>query len=122
MGWRPSPILLGRVNTADYSNSTWNKELVYLLVPLKSSCRLQDRHAKYGLHSDERVVFRRNMQEFGISVSIVEPGFFKTNVTRLDLIEADLRRLWSRLPQGVRDSYGAAYFDDCECESRLLDY
>lgn len=56
------------------------------------------------------------MQEFGISVSIVEPGFFKTNVTRLDLIEADLRRLWSRLPQGVRDSYGPAYFDDCECE------
>lgn len=122
MGWRPSPTLLGSVNTADDSYSTWNKELVYPLVPLKSSCRLQDRHAKYGLRSDERVVFRRNMQAFGISVSIVEPGFFKTNVTRLDLIEADLRRLWSCLPQGVRDSYGPAYFDDCECESRLLDY
>lgn len=62
------------------------------------------------------------MQGFGINVSIVEPGFFKTNVTRLDLIEADLRRLWNRLPQSVRDSYGSAYFDDCECESRLLDY
>lgn len=64
-------------------------------------------------------VFRRNMQPFGVGVSIIEPGFFKTNVTRLDVIEADLRRLWSRLPQGVRDSYGPAYFDDCECESRL---
>lgn len=62
------------------------------------------------------------MQGFGIKVSIVEPGFFKTNVTRLDLIEADLRRLWDRLPRSVRDSYGPAYFDDCECESRLLDY
>lgn len=66
-------------------------------------------------------VFRRNMQPFGMRVSIIEPGFFKTNVTRLDLIEADLGRLWNRLPQGVRDSYGPAYFDDCECEGRLLD-
>lgn len=59
------------------------------------------------------------MQPFGLKVSIIEPGFFKTNVTRLDLIEADLRRLWSRLPEGVRHSYGPAYFDDCE--SRLFD-
>lgn len=54
------------------------------------------------------------MKPFGISVSIIEPGFFKTNVTRLDLIEADLRRLWSRLPQPVKDSYGPTYFDECE--------
>ncbi|XP_029692262.1 retinol dehydrogenase 1 [Takifugu rubripes] len=67
--------------------------------------------SKYGVEAFSDSL-RRNMQEFGVSVSIVEPGFFKTNVTRLDLIEADLRRLWSRLPQGVRDSYGPAYFDD----------
>ncbi|TNN03045.1 hypothetical protein fugu_000074 [Takifugu bimaculatus] len=67
--------------------------------------------SKYGVEAFSDSL-RRNMREFGVSVSIVEPGFFKTNVTRLDLIEADLRRLWSRLPQGVRDSYGPAYFDD----------
>ncbi|XP_067459619.1 retinol dehydrogenase 1 [Thunnus thynnus] len=55
---------------------------------------------------------RRDMQHFGIKVSIIEPGFFKTAVTRLDLIEADLRRLWARVPQDVKDSYGATYFDD----------
>ncbi|XP_035762515.1 retinol dehydrogenase 1 [Neolamprologus brichardi] len=55
---------------------------------------------------------RRDMQPFGINVSIIEPGFFKTNVTRIDLIDADLRRLWSRLPQDVKDSYGATYFDE----------
>ncbi|XP_063352869.1 retinol dehydrogenase 1 [Pelmatolapia mariae] len=55
---------------------------------------------------------RRDMQHFGINVSIIEPGFFKTNVTRIDLIDADLRRLWSRLPQDVKDSYGATYFDE----------
>uniref|UniRef100_A0A8C3AWJ7 Retinol dehydrogenase 1 n=1 Tax=Cyclopterus lumpus TaxID=8103 RepID=A0A8C3AWJ7_CYCLU len=55
---------------------------------------------------------RRDMHPFGIKVSIIEPGFFKTAVTRLDLIEADLRRLWTRLPQDVKDSYGETYFDD----------
>uniref|UniRef100_A0A3Q3KXQ3 Retinol dehydrogenase 1 n=1 Tax=Mastacembelus armatus TaxID=205130 RepID=A0A3Q3KXQ3_9TELE len=44
---------------------------------------------------------RRDMQHFGIKVSIIEPGFFKTGVTQLDLIEADLRRLWTRLPQDM---------------------
>ncbi|XP_039674602.1 retinol dehydrogenase 1 isoform X1 [Perca fluviatilis] len=55
---------------------------------------------------------RRDMQHFGIKVSIIEPGFFKTGVTSLDLIEADQRRLWSCLPQDVKDSYGDTYLDD----------
>ncbi|KAM4608979.1 retinol dehydrogenase 1 isoform 2-T2 [Polymixia lowei] len=55
---------------------------------------------------------RRDMQHFGVKVSIIEPGFFKTAVTRLDLIEADLKRLWNRLPQDIKDSYGATYFDE----------
>ncbi|CAG5865571.1 unnamed protein product [Menidia menidia] len=55
---------------------------------------------------------RRDMQHFGIKVSIVEPGFFKTAVTRVDLIDTDLKRLWTRLPQDVRSSYGTTYYDD----------
>ncbi|XP_054644434.1 retinol dehydrogenase 1 isoform X2 [Dunckerocampus dactyliophorus] len=55
---------------------------------------------------------RRDMQQFGVKVSIIEPGFFKTNLTQLDLIEADLRRLWTRLPQEVKSSYGVTYFAD----------
>lgn len=60
------------------------------------------------------------MQHFGIKVSIIEPGFFKTAVTRLDLIEADLRRLWTRIPQDVKDSYGVTYFDDCKWKCSKL--
>nr|XP_033472876.1 retinol dehydrogenase 7-like [Epinephelus lanceolatus] len=55
---------------------------------------------------------RRDMQPFGVKVSIIEPGFFKTAVTRPDIIEADLRRLWTRLPQDVKDSYGDTYFGE----------
>uniref|UniRef100_A0A672YD83 Retinol dehydrogenase 1 n=1 Tax=Sphaeramia orbicularis TaxID=375764 RepID=A0A672YD83_9TELE len=61
--------------------------------------------SKYGVEAFSDSL-RREMQHFGINVSIIEPGFFKTAVTRPDLIEADLRRLWTRLPQDVKDSYG----------------
>uniref|UniRef100_A0A3B4ZEP5 Retinol dehydrogenase 7-like n=1 Tax=Stegastes partitus TaxID=144197 RepID=A0A3B4ZEP5_9TELE len=55
---------------------------------------------------------RRDMRHFGIKVSIIEPGFFKTNVTNVEVINSDLKRLWTRLPQQVKDSYGATYFND----------
>lgn len=54
------------------------------------------------------------MKHFGVKVSIIEPGFFKTAVTRLDLIEADLQRLWDRLPSDVRESYGSKYLEECK--------
>nr|XP_057937983.1 retinol dehydrogenase 1 isoform X2 [Doryrhamphus excisus] len=55
---------------------------------------------------------RRDMKRFGIKVSIIEPGFFKTNLTQLGPVEADLRRLWTRLPQEVKSSYGVTYLTD----------
>ncbi|GAA6231213.1 retinol dehydrogenase 7-like [Lates japonicus] len=67
--------------------------------------------SKYGVEAFSDSL-RRDMQHFGIKVSIIEPGFFKTGITRLDLIEADLKRLWARVPQDVKASYGATYFDD----------
>ncbi|XP_047456659.1 retinol dehydrogenase 1 [Mugil cephalus] len=67
--------------------------------------------SKYGVEAFSDIL-RRDMRHFGIKVSIIEPGFFRTEVTRLDLIEADLKRLWTRLPQEIRDSYGATYLDE----------
>ncbi|NXA02490.1 RDH7 dehydrogenase, partial [Nesospiza acunhae] len=49
---------------------------------------------------------RRDMRHFGVKVSIVEPGFFKTNVTDLDSLEASLRQRWERLEPATRSSYG----------------
>ncbi|KAM4626253.1 retinol dehydrogenase 5-like [Discoglossus pictus] len=53
---------------------------------------------------------RRDMQHFGVKVSIIEPGFFKTGVTSLEIIEKDLNRLWDRLEPDVKVSYGEKYF------------
>ncbi|KPP76752.1 retinol dehydrogenase 7-like, partial [Scleropages formosus] len=54
---------------------------------------------------------RREMQFWGMKVSIIEPGYFKTEVTRLDLIEANMERLWHRLPAEVAASYGEKYVE-----------
>uniref|UniRef100_A0A8C4Y0B5 Retinol dehydrogenase 5 n=1 Tax=Gopherus evgoodei TaxID=1825980 RepID=A0A8C4Y0B5_9SAUR len=57
---------------------------------------------------------RRDMYHFGVRVSIVEPGFFKTAVTSLDTIEASLQQLWSQLEPEARQSYGEDFFHQCE--------
>lgn len=55
------------------------------------------------------------MYHFGVKVSIVEPGFFKTAVTDLESIECSLRQLWERLEPETRRSYGDDFFHKCEC-------
>ncbi|XP_028847095.1 retinol dehydrogenase 1 [Denticeps clupeoides] len=67
--------------------------------------------SKWGVESFSDSL-RRDMQHFGVKVSIVEPGFFKTAVTNLDSIQDDLQRLWDRLPSEVRESYGATYLEE----------
>ncbi|XP_066544689.1 retinol dehydrogenase 1 isoform X2 [Amia ocellicauda] len=67
--------------------------------------------SKWGVESFSDSL-RRDMHHFGVKVSIIEPGFFKTAVTSLETIEADLKRLWNCLTPEVRDSYGAQYFEE----------
>ncbi|XP_067300629.1 retinol dehydrogenase 1 [Pseudorasbora parva] len=55
---------------------------------------------------------RRDMKHFGMKVSIIEPGFFKTQVTDLSLIEDDLKKRWNNLPAEVRATYGDSYLQD----------
>nr|XP_020645106.1 retinol dehydrogenase 7-like [Pogona vitticeps] len=63
---------------------------------------------------------RRDMQHFGVKVSIIEPGFFKTGVTNLEFIERDLLRLWNHLSPEVRESYGDKYFVEYLRTQRLF--
>uniref|UniRef100_A0A8C9SDS8 Retinol dehydrogenase 7-like n=1 Tax=Scleropages formosus TaxID=113540 RepID=A0A8C9SDS8_SCLFO len=69
--------------------------------------------SKWGVESFSDSL-RRDMRAFGVKVSVIEPGFFKTAVTNVDLIEADLLRLWNRLPQDIKDSYGDKYLENCD--------
>ncbi|KAM9252319.1 retinol dehydrogenase 5 [Cariama cristata] len=63
---------------------------------------------------------RRDMYHFGVKVSIVEPGFFKTAVTNLESIEGSLRQLWDRLAPETRLSYGEDFFHKYLKVQRLI--
>ncbi|XP_030633504.1 retinol dehydrogenase 5 [Chanos chanos] len=63
---------------------------------------------------------RRDIHYFGIKVCIIEPGFFKTQVTSLEPIERELHRLWNQLTPEVKASYGEKYLDKYIKIQRLI--
>lgn len=64
--------------------------------------------SKYGVESFNDSL-RLNMIPFGIKVACIEPGFFKTNVTDTGMMKNNLRKLWDRLPQDVKNDYGPGF-------------
>ncbi|KAK5613822.1 hypothetical protein CRENBAI_015702 [Crenichthys baileyi] len=64
--------------------------------------------SKYGVESFNDSL-RLNMAPFGVKVSCIEPGFFKTSVTDTVMLKNNLKSLWDRLSQDMKDEYGEAY-------------
>uniref|UniRef100_A0A8C8A4J5 Uncharacterized protein n=1 Tax=Oryzias sinensis TaxID=183150 RepID=A0A8C8A4J5_9TELE len=57
------------------------------------------------------VHLRIGMAPFGVKVLLIEPGFFKTNVTDSKIQIESVKGLWERLPQEIKDDYGSDYLD-----------
>lgn len=66
--------------------------------------------SKYGVESFSDSL-RREMAQFGIKVSIVEPGYFKTPVADANTQKKFLNEIWAKLPQHIRETYGQEYFE-----------
>ncbi|KAL0611769.1 Retinol dehydrogenase 5 [Plecturocebus cupreus] len=64
--------------------------------------------SKFGLEAFSDSL-RRDVAHFGIRVSIVEPGFFRTPVTNLESLEKTLQACWARLPPATQAHYGGAF-------------
>ncbi|NXL87333.1 RDH7 dehydrogenase, partial [Alectura lathami] len=65
--------------------------------------------SKWGMEAFSDIL-RREIQHFGVKVSIVEHSFFNAEEVNSDIMERDLLRLWNRLTPEIRDSYGEKYF------------
>ncbi|XP_063813165.1 short-chain dehydrogenase/reductase family 9C member 7-like [Pseudophryne corroboree] len=62
---------------------------------------------------------RREMRDFGVKVSIIEPSGFRTMILSSEVQVNYLRRLWENLPTAVKESYGDHYYEQCTkvCEN-----
>lgn len=54
------------------------------------------------------------MAPFGVKVLCIEPGFFKTNMTDTTILSKNVKMLWSKMPQEVKDDYGTEYLQKCK--------
>ncbi|MEE6471621.1 hypothetical protein FKM82_009316 [Ascaphus truei] len=55
---------------------------------------------------------RRELCDFGVKVSIIEPGAFRTPITALEPHKQNLKRLWENLPAEVKKDYGELYYQN----------
>ncbi|XP_044141221.1 retinol dehydrogenase 7-like [Bufo gargarizans] len=56
---------------------------------------------------------RRELRDFGVKVSIIEPGAFKTEMGTAEPHLKNLERMWSNLPTQMKDYFGQQYYYQC---------
>ncbi|XP_063808524.1 retinol dehydrogenase 7-like [Pseudophryne corroboree] len=67
--------------------------------------------SKYGVQAFSDSL-RRELRDFGVKVSIIEPGAFATLMTlSFDRHENNLSHLWDNLPTELKKSYGEQYYE-----------
>ena len=63
---------------------------------------------------------RREVKQFGVTVHIIEPGMFKTNISDRKRNIQCLERLWENLNVEAKESYGEEFF--MQGKKSLLNY
>ena len=65
---------------------------------------------KYGVEAFSDAL-RREMQPWGIKVSMLEPGSFLTNICAPNVFEQQLRQAWNTLSDELKNEYGEEYLN-----------
>ncbi|CAH2224403.1 retinol dehydrogenase 3-like [Pelobates cultripes] len=71
--------------------------------------------SKYGVQAFSDSL-RREMRAFGVKVSIIEPGSFRTSVCMFDPMMKSLKSYWEKVPAEIKESYGEQYFQQFKDE------
>ncbi|XP_073432979.1 17-beta-hydroxysteroid dehydrogenase type 6-like isoform X2 [Dendrobates tinctorius] len=76
--------------------------------------------SKYGVEAFSDAL-RIELSDFGVKVSIIEPGSFQTRMLlSVDDNINNISRIWNNLPKEIKDSYGKQYYESCiNCSKRL---
>ncbi|XP_008070760.1 17-beta-hydroxysteroid dehydrogenase type 6-like [Carlito syrichta] len=67
--------------------------------------------SKYGVEAFSDVL-RRELQHFGVKISMVEPGYFRTGMTDVQQSLERGRQVWDEAPVHIKEAYGQQFFDD----------
>ncbi|KHJ76750.1 hypothetical protein OESDEN_23630 [Oesophagostomum dentatum] len=55
-------------------------------------------------------VIRAELRRFGVSVHVLEPGFFHTSLTNAENVEKQLNELYAKCPEEAKREYGKDFF------------
>ncbi|GMT06114.1 hypothetical protein PENTCL1PPCAC_28288 [Pristionchus entomophagus] len=67
-------------------------------------------------------VIRQELSFFGVSVHVIEPGFFKTPMIDAETLKDNLNGMWRRAPPSIKEEYGEKFFRESrERAADLLD-
>ncbi|XP_022427505.1 17-beta-hydroxysteroid dehydrogenase type 6 [Monodon monoceros] len=65
---------------------------------------------KYGVEAFSDIL-RRELQHFGVKISIIEPGYFRTGMSDLQKSSEAAKQVWKEVPVHIKESYGQKFFD-----------
>ncbi|NXK29725.1 RDH16 dehydrogenase, partial [Arenaria interpres] len=63
---------------------------------------------------------RLEMRSFGVKVSMIEPGYFKTQITSIENMEKNFLSIWEKVPEETKASYGQNYLKEFLVEARKM--
>ncbi|XP_019816554.2 17-beta-hydroxysteroid dehydrogenase type 6 [Bos indicus] len=66
--------------------------------------------SKYGVEAFSDIL-RRELQHFGVKVSMVEPGYFRTAMTDWQKFSEIMKQIWKETPAHIKETYGQKFFD-----------
>ncbi|XP_002814706.3 17-beta-hydroxysteroid dehydrogenase type 6-like, partial [Pongo abelii] len=66
--------------------------------------------SKYGVEAFSDIL-RREIQHFGVKISIDELGYFRTGMTNLTQSLERMKQSWKEAPKHIKETYGQQYFD-----------
>lgn len=75
-----------------------------------SPCAMAYSISKFGVEAFSDCL-RNEMKHFGVTVHIIEPGNFKTNISSVERNCQQLEGLWAKLDIETKESYGKEYYD-----------